>query len=154
MLSWYFHNFGKNPSGSPCRPRHIKQNSRARHDPKYSALICLGACRGYCSKFAFFFSRTEDPYSYFTCSSMNLFYQSFRYLLCCYKICLAGCFHMINSGKNPSGSQYRTGHIKYNHAPDSGFSFFLGACGYYSKFGSFTEDRRPRFHTPVLPVVA
>ena len=99
-----------------------------------------------------FFSRTEDPYSYFTCSSMNLFYQSFRYLLCCYKICLAGCFHMINSGKNPSGSQYRTGHIKYNHAPDSGFSFFLGACGYYSKFGSFTEDRRPRFH--ILPVVA
>lgn len=30
---------------------------------------------------------------YTTCSSMNLFYQSFRYLLCCYKICFAGCFH-------------------------------------------------------------
>jgi len=49
------------------------------------------------------FSRTDSDthISYTTCSSMNLFYHSFRYL-CCYKICLAGCFHMINSGKIPA----------------------------------------------------
>lgn len=54
-----------------------------------------------------FRGQNETHISYTTCCSMNLFYHSGY--LCCYKICLAGCFHMINSGKNPSGSQYRTG---------------------------------------------
>lgn len=36
------------------------------------------------------FREQKTHISYSTCSSMNLFYQSFRYLLCCYKICLAG----------------------------------------------------------------